>query len=57
MKNKKAQDVIMEKPKIVLSLLAQQHGLTVEDIVQRYNCKKEDVVIETEQEAKEAGYL
>lgn len=33
-------------PKIVLTLLAQQYGLTVADLVERQGCKPEDVIVE-----------
>lgn len=34
------------KPQIVLTLLAQEYGLTVEDLMERFKCAREDVIVE-----------
>ncbi len=34
--------------KIILTLSAQEYGLTVTDLMERYNCKKEDIIVEGE---------
>lgn len=31
---------------ITLSFLAQQYGLTVDDVVEEFGCKKENVIVE-----------
>jgi hypothetical protein len=37
-----------KKRKIVLTFLAQQYGLTINDLLKRYNdIKKEDILVET----------
>ena len=34
--------------KIVLTFSAQQYGMTVEDLMERYSCKREDIIVEKE---------
>lgn len=41
-----------DNQKIVLTLLSQQYGLTVEDLMKRFGCKREDIIVE--QYSKEA---
>lgn len=36
----------IKNQKIVLTLLSQQYGLTVEDVMERYNISREDVIVE-----------
>ena len=37
---------VEKKPKIVLTSLAQQYGLTVEDLMERVGCTREEVEVE-----------
>lgn len=37
---------LTKKPRIILTFLAQQYGLTVEDLMRRNNCDREQIIVE-----------
>lgn len=40
-----------DNPKMVLTFLAQQYGMTVEMLMEQFGCKKEDIIVEPNPDA------
>ncbi len=39
--------------KVLLTLSSQEYGLTVEDLIQRYGLKREDIIVEVSRDKTE----
>lgn len=50
-------DIMMRRPRLVLSFLAQKRGMTRNNLAARLNCSPKDIVVETEAEARKAGFI
>ena len=40
-----------DKPKMMLTFLAQQYGMTVEMLIEEFGCKNEDIIVEPNPDA------